>query len=238
MRGRRALTVGWPRVASVTATPPTAPPAPARHTGVFVAFEGGDGAGKSTQVRRLAEALRRAGHEVLETRQPGGTALGAALRELVLHGDHVAPRAEALIYAADKAHHVDTVIGPALKAGQVVLTDRYIDSAIAYQGGGRDLGAAEIADLQLWAVNDLVPDLTVVLDVTPQDGRARRGDVHDRLESESDAFHQAAREQFLTLASACPERYLVVDATLTPEQIHAAIVARLTEAGLAVRAAS
>ena len=222
----------------MTATSPTAPPAPARHTGVFVAFEGGDGAGKSTQVRRLAEALRRAGHEVLETRQPGGTALGAALRELVLHGDHVAPRAEALIYAADKAHHVDTVIQPALAAGQVVLTDRYIDSAIAYQGGGRDLGAAEIADLQLWAVHHLVPDLTVVLDISPQDGRSRRGGVHDRLEAEADDFHQAVREQFLTLATAHPDRYVVVDATLAPERIHAAIVARLTETGLALGARS
>ncbi len=237
MHSRRALTDRWPRVTHVTpATAPSSPPAPARHTGVFVAFEGGDGAGKSTQVRRLAAVLRRAGHEVLETRQPGGTPLGAALRELVLHGDHVAPRAEALIYAADKAHHVDTVIGPALVAGQVVLSDRYIDSAVAYQGGGRDLGAAEIADLQLWAVNHLVPDLTVVLDVTPQDGRSRRGDVHDRLEAEGDDFHQAVREQFLALAAAHPERYLVLDSTLAPEQIHIAVVDRLAATGLAVEA--
>ena len=232
------MTEGWPRVAGVTPpTPPTSlgtAPAPPRHTGVFIAFEGGDGAGKSTQIRRLAEALRRDGQEVLETRQPGGTPLGAALRELVLHGDHVAPRAEALIYAADKAHHVDTVIGPALAAGQVVLTDRYIDSATAYQGGGRDLGATEIADLQLWAVDHLVPDLTVVLDVSPQDGRSRRGDVHDRLEAEADDFHQAVREQFLTLATAHPSRYLVVDATLPPEEIHTAIVHRLAATGLAV----
>ncbi len=212
-------------------TPPPLP-APARHTGVFVAFEGGDGAGKSTQVRRLAEALRGAGHEVLETRQPGGTPLGAALRELVLHGEHVAPRAEALIYAADKAHHVDTVIGPALAAGQVVLTDRYIDSAIAYQGGGRDLGAAEIADLQRWAVDHLVPDLTIVLDVSPQDGRSRRGDVHDRLEAEADDFHQAVREQFLVLAAAEPDRYLVLDAALPPGEILDAVVSRLAARGL------
>ncbi len=224
-----------PTLQTSPGTPPPLP-APARHTGVFVAFEGGDGAGKSTQVRRLAEALRGAGHEVLETRQPGGTPLGAALRELVLHGEHVAPRAEALIYAADKAHHVDTVVGPALAAGQVVLTDRFIDSAIAYQGGGRDLGAAEIADLQLWAVDHLVPDLTVVLDVSPQDGRSRRGAVHDRLEAEADDFHQAVREQFLVLAAAHPHRYLVVDATLPPEQIHTAVLDRLIAAGLAVPA--
>jgi dTMP kinase len=112
-----------------------------RHTGLFVAFEGGDGAGKSTQVRLLADALRGAGLDVLETRQPGGTALGATLRDLVLHGDHVSPRAEALLYAADKAHHVDTVIAPALAQQRVVITDRYVDSAIAYQGAGRDLGS-------------------------------------------------------------------------------------------------
>ncbi|MEO7234514.1 MAG: dTMP kinase [Lapillicoccus sp.] len=202
-----------------------------------MAFEGGDGAGKSTQVRLLAAALRRAGYDVMETRQPGGTDLGTALRDLVLHGDHVSPRAEALIYAADKAHHVDTVIGPALAAGRVVLTDRYIDSAIAYQGGGRDLGTREVADLQLWAVDHLVPDLTIVLDVSPEAGRQRRGDVHDRLEAEGDAFHQAVREQFLALAAADPDRYLVVDASTSPQQIHAQVVARLVAAGLALEPA-
>jgi dTMP kinase len=216
---------------------PTAAWASPRHTGVFVAFEGGDGAGKSTQVRLLAEALRAGGHDVLETRQPGGTDLGNALRDLVLHGGHVSPRAEALIYAADKAHHVDTVIRPALAAGRVVLTDRYVDSATAYQGGGRDLGAQEVARLQRWAVGDLVPDLTIVLDVTPQAGRQRRGDVHDRLEAEGDAFHQAVREHFLTLAAAAPERYLVVDAERPPGQIHAAVVARLAATGLALEPA-
>ncbi len=219
-------------------TPPTPEPAPSRRTGSFVAFEGGDGAGKSTQVRLLAAALRRAGYDVLETRQPGGTALGSALRDLVLHGDHVSPRAEALIYAADKAHHVDTVIGPALAAGRVVLTDRYIDSATAYQGGGRDLGVKEVADLQHWAVDHLVPDLTIVLDVTPAAGRQRRGDVHDRLEAEGDAFHQSVREHFLALAAAAPERYLVVDASGSPEAIHAQVVARLAAAGLALEPAS
>jgi dTMP kinase len=203
-----------------------------RHTGWFVAFEGGDGAGKSTQVRLLAEALRRAGHAVVETRQPGGTPLGSTLRDLVLHGEHVAPRAEALIYAADKAHHVETVVAPALEHGQVVLTDRYIDSAIAYQGSGRDLGAEEIARLQRWAVDDLVPDLTVVLDVSAESGRARRGDVHDRLEAEGDAFHEAVRQAFLALAAADPDRYLVLDAALPRDQIHRAVVARLVTGGL------
>ncbi len=185
--------------------------------GLFVAFEGGDGAGKTTQVRLLADALRRAGLDVLETRQPGGTDLGVQLRNLVLHGDHVSPRAEALLYATDKAHHVDTVIAPALDKGRVVITDRYIDSAIAYQGAGRDLGSQEVADIQLWAVAGLVPHLTVVLDVPAGTGRSRRGDVHDRLEAEGDDFHEAVRAHFRALAEAEPERYLVVDATLPPD---------------------
>ncbi len=209
-----------------------------RHTGLFVAFEGGDGAGKSTQVRLLADALRRAGLDVLETRQPGGTALGAALRDLVLHGDHVSPRAEALLYAADKAHHVDTVIAPALAQQRVVITDRYVDSAIAYQGAGRDLGSDEVATIQGWAVDGLVPDLTVVLDVDAGTGRSRRGDVHDRLEREGDPFHEAARQHFLALAAAHPDRYLVVDATLSPAEIHALVLARLHTDGLAVGEAS
>ena len=204
----------------------------ARHTGLFLAVEGGDGAGKSTQVQLLAAALTAAGRDVLVTRQPGGTDLGVEIRTLVLHGDHISPRAEALLYAADKAHHVDTVVAPALAEGRVVLTDRYVDSAIAYQGAGRDLGADEIARLQSWAVGGLVPDLTIVLDVTPQVGRSRRGAVHDRLEAEGDAFHAAVREGFLVLAAAAPERYLVVDAASAPDETHAAVVERLTADGV------
>jgi dTMP kinase len=193
--------------------------------GLFVCFEGGDGAGKSTQVRLLAEALAARGSDVLVTRQPGGTALGAQIRELVLHGDHVSPRAEALLFAADKAHHVDELIRPALARGRVVLIDRYIDSAIAYQGAGRDLGADEVRDLNLWAVGGLVPDLTVVLDVSSELGRARRGDVHDRLESEGDGFHDAVRQGFLRLAAAEPDRYVVVAADGSAEAIHAEVLA-------------
>lgn len=199
--------------------------------GVFIAFEGGDGAGKSTQVRLLAEVLRARGREVLVTRQPGGTELGAAIRDLVLHGDHVSPRAEALLFAADKAHHVDLVIRPALRAGQVVLTDRYTDSSVAYQGAGRDLGADEVHDLQMWAVDDLVPDLTVVVDVSPEEGRRRRGEVHDRLESEADAFHASIREHFLAMARGNPQRYLVVDGTRPPDEIHAEVLARVGATG-------
>jgi dTMP kinase len=192
-------------------------------SGVFIAFEGGDGAGKSTQVRLLAEAFGAAGRQVLVTRQPGGTPLGTRIRELVLHGDHVSPRAEALLFAADKAHHVEEVIRPALEAGDVVITDRYVDSSVAYQGAGRDLGADEIHQLQMWAVDDLVPDLTVVVDVTAAEGRRRRGATHDRLESEADQYHEAVRAHFLAMARGNPQRYLVVDGTRPAETIHAEV---------------
>ena len=195
--------------------------------GLFIAFEGGDGAGKSTQVRLLAQALRARGRTVLVTRQPGGTELGAAIRDLVLHGDHVSPRAEALLFAADKAHHVDELVRPALERGEVVLTDRYTDSSVAYQGAGRDLGATEVHDLQMWAVNDLVPVLTVIVDITAAEGRRRRGDTHDRLESEADAFHEAIRQHFLTMAAEQPNRYLVLDGTEPPERLHEQVMARL-----------
>ena len=199
--------------------------------GLFIAFEGGDGAGKSTQVALLREALETAGRTVMVTRQPGGTDLGREIRDLVLHGAHVAPRAEALLFAADKAHHVDQLIRPALDRGEVVLTDRYTDSAVAYQGAGRDLGAEEIHDLNMWAVDHLVPDLTVVVDVSAEEGRRRRGDVHDRLEAEADAFHQAIRAHYLAMAQGNPERYLVVDGTLAPDAIHAQVVERLQTMG-------
>ncbi len=213
-------------------TQPAAVPA-ARDTrastapGLFLCFEGGDGAGKSTQVRLLTEALEARGREVVVTRQPGGTALGSQVRDLVLHGEHVAPRAEALLFAADKAHHVEELIAPALASGSVVITDRYTDSSIAYQGAGRDLGADEIRELQHWAVGGLFPDLTVVLDVSPAVGRQRRGDVHDRLESEGDGFHAAVRQGFLDLAAREPDRYVVIDAALPAETIHAEVLARL-----------
>lgn len=200
--------------------------------GLFLAFEGGDGAGKSTQVRLLAAALESNGRTVVVTRQPGGTPLGQQLRDLVLHGDHVSPRAEALIFAADKAHHVDELIHPALDRGEVVITDRYTDSSVAYQGAGRDLGAAEVHDLQMWAVQDLVPDLTVVVDVSAEEGRRRRGEVQDRLESEQDDFHDAVRAHFLAVAQGNPERYLVVDGTQPPDVVHAAIIERLRAMGV------
>lgn len=200
--------------------------------GTFIAFEGGDGAGKSTQVARLAATFEATGREVVVTRQPGGTGLGSALRDLVLHGDDVTPRAEALIFAADKAQHVEEVILPALARGAVVLTDRYTDSSVAYQGAGRALGASEVARLQDWAVAGATPDLTVLIDVDPAEGRRRRGAIHDRLEAEADAFHHAVRGHFLELADTAPSRYLIVDGARGPDEVAAHVRARLGEEGL------
>lgn len=202
--------------------------------GLFITFEGGDGAGKSTQVALLTEYLRGRGLEVLHTREPGGTALGVALREAVLHGkDEIVPRAEALIYAADRANNIATRVRPALERGEIVLQDRYLDSSVAYQGSGRDLGAQEIRDLSLWATGGLLPDLTVLLDIDPVEGRARvtaqRGGL-DRLEAEGREFHERVRAKFLELAEAEPRRFLVVDATLAPEVIAELVRARVADA--------
>ena len=196
-------------------TPPRAASS-VRGRGLFIAFEGGDGAGKSTQLQRLGTWLTSMGYAVTHTREPGGTELGRALRQLVLHGEDgsVSPRAEALIFAADRAHHVATLVAPALDRGEIVLTDRYLDSSVAYQGAARELGHEEIRELSLWAVGGLQPDLTVLLDVSADEGRARRGDVHDRLEREANDFHDRVRQGFLGLAARDPERYLVLDATL------------------------
>lgn len=195
--------------------------------GVFIAFEGGDGAGKSTQAQLLSAWLEELGHTVVVTREPGGTPFGRTVRELVLHGDHVAPRAEALLFAADRAHHVETLILPALARGEVVITDRYVDSSIAYQGAGRDLGVDEVRELNAWATGGLVPTLTVLIDLPADVGRARRGGIHDRLESESADFHGAVRDLFLALADADPDRYLVVDGELPPEQVRERVRVRV-----------
>jgi dTMP kinase len=197
--------------------------------GLFIALEGGDGAGKSTQGRLLRAWLEGLGHTVVVTREPGGTDFGRTVRALVLHGEHVAPRAEALLFAADRAHHVETLIRPALGRGEVVITDRYMDSSIAYQGAGRDLGVDEVRELSLWATGGLLPALTVLIDLPAAVGRARRGGVHDRLEAEADDFHGAVRKHFLALADANPGRYLVVDGELPPEQIHQLVRARVAK---------
>lgn len=217
---------------------PLALPATARR-GAFIALEGCEGAGKSTQTDLLAGALKREGYDVVVTREPGATELGRRIRSMLLDrqdesgtvGIELTPRAEALLYAADRAHHVASVVRPALARGAVVITDRYIDSSLAYQGAGRRLPVREISWLSAWATGGLLPDLVVLLDIDPIQGLERvhgRGSV-DRLESESSEFHERVRYAFLDLAAADPRRYLVLDATLPVEQIAAAILERVRE---------
>ncbi|MCW6006620.1 dTMP kinase [Micromonospora sp. CPCC 205371] len=197
--------------------------------GVFVVFEGGEGAGKSTQVTALADALRRDGRDVVVTREPGATEVGQRIRSLVLgrhSGAGLAPRAEALLYAADRADHVATVVRPALARGAVVISDRYVDSSLAYQGAGRTLPVEEVSWLSSWATGGLKPDLVVLLDIDPRAGLERvaaRGAGADRLESESVSFHDRVRYAFLDLADADPKRYLVVDATQPAGEIAALV---------------
>jgi len=200
-------------------------------TGLFVTVEGGDGAGKSTQARLLEEWLTAHGRTVVRTREPGGTDVGVLVRDIVLHhrGD-VAPRAEALLYAADRAHHVATVVRPALARGDVVIQDRYLDSSVAYQGAGRILDAGEIRDLSLWATGGLLPDVTVLLDLDPAVARARLDaddKPFDRLESEKADFHGRVRTAFLDLAAAEPARLLVLDASRPADELAADIRARI-----------
>lgn len=202
--------------------------------GLFIAFEGGDGAGKSTQAALLAESLRGLGHSVLRTREPGGTPVGEQLRSLVLeHGNgEIDPRCEALIFAASRAAHATQVIRPALARGELVLTDRYIDSSVAYQGAGRELGAERIRSLNEWATSGLGPDLTVLLDLDPADGRDRRTSgegAEDRLESEPDDFHSRIRQAFLDLAAAEPEQYLVLNARSPVDVLAGAILDRVKQ---------
>lgn len=207
-------------------------PLPHGLPGLFIALEGGDGAGKSTQATLLCRALEDSGCTVVRTREPGGTPIGEKLRSLVLehgHGD-IDARTEALMFAASRAAHVQQVIVPALERGDVVVCDRYIDSSVAYQGAGRDLGAQAVLDVNLWATDGLRPDLTVLLDVDPAEGRSRRtagAGAEDRLESEPDGFHASIRAAFLGLAQAEPGRYLVLSASGTPEEIHRAILGAL-----------
>lgn len=201
-------------------------------TGLFVSFEGGDGAGKTTQLRLLGAWLRDAlEREVVLTREPGGTELGQVLRSAVLHGAHLDPRTEALLYAADRAHHVHAVVRPALARGAVVLTDRYLDSSVAYQGSGRDLGEDEVERLSLWAAGGLLPDLTVLLDLDPAAGLARLSGAPDRLERAGDEFHRRTRETFLRRAARDRSgRWLVVDAARPVADVQRDVRARVAAA--------
>jgi len=198
-------------------------------TGYFLAFEGGDGAGKSTQVRRLADWLTERGHEVVVTREPGATAIGRRLRQMLLevHDLGLSARSEALMYAADRAQHVEEVIRPALERGAVVITDRYIDSSIAYQAAGRELSPSDVDRLSRFATRGLLPALTIVIDVPPEVAAERRLLPPDRMESESLEFHHRVRQGFLDRAARRPRRYFVVDGTKTPTEITSEVITRV-----------
>ncbi len=199
--------------------------------GLFITLEGGDGSGKSTQAEYLGTWLRERGRTVVRTREPGGTEVGVEIREIVLHhrGD-IAPRAEALLYAADRAHHIATFVRPALERGDVVIQDRYLDSSVAYQGAGRVLDATEIRDLSLWAAEGLLPDLTILLDLDETVARRRLDSArtrYDRLEAEKAEFHARVRAAYLKLAADEPQRFLVLDASRPIDDISAAIRERV-----------
>ena len=202
-------------------------------TGLFITFEGGDGSGKTTQINLLASWLESEGHTVVITREPGGTDLGSGLRNIILHREgFIAPRAEALLYAADRSHHIHTLVRPALKRGEIVVQDRYLDSSVAYQGAGRVLNPTEVRDISLWATENLMPDLTVVLDVPASVAKKRQAAgerQYDRLEAEAEDFHTRVRESYLALAAEEPERFLVIDGESSIEEIHEAIVAKVSD---------
>jgi len=200
-------------------------------SGLFISFEGIDGVGKSTQADLLETWLSEQGKTVVRTLEPGGTDVGVEIRKILLHhkGD-LAPRAEAALFAADRAHHVASKIRPALERGEIVITDRYFDSSVAYQGAGRDLSRTEVRDLSLWAVGGLLPQLTVLLDLPAEEARSRRntsGTEPDRLEREKTEFFETVRSAYLDLAEAEPERFLVVDASVSVEEMQSQIRARV-----------
>ena len=203
-----------------------------RDRGLFITLEGGDGVGKTTQAALLEEWLIGRGRTVVRTREPGGTEVGVLIRDIVLHHrGEVAPRAEALLYAADRAHHVETVVRPALARGEIVIQDRYLDSSVAYQGAGRVLGRDEVRELSLWATGGLLPDVTVLLDLDPSAARDRLDaddKPFDRLEAEHHDFHRRVRTEFLELAAAEPGRFVVVDASLPAAEIAAVIRERVS----------
>lgn len=201
-------------------------------SGLFISFEGIDGVGKSTQADLLEKFLVGQGKTVVRTLEPGGTDVGVEIRKILLHHrGELAPRAEAALFAADRAHHVASKIRPALERGEIVITDRYFDSSVAYQGAGRELSMEEVRNLSLWAVGGLLPDLTVLLDLPADIARSRRnktGTEPDRLESEKIEFFERARQAYLGLAENEPDRFLVVDAAADVEKMQEIIRARVS----------
>jgi dTMP kinase len=206
---------------SITGAPPK---------GVFIVFEGGEGIGKTTQARLLKAWLEQEGETVVLSREPGGSDLGIEIRKILLSHStgEISPRAEALLYAADRAHHVHSVIRPALAQGEVVISDRYFDSSIAYQGAGRVLQPGEVARISRWATESLFPTLTIIIDLPPQVGLARLRSK-DRLESQPMDFHERVRQEFLQLATLDPERYVIIDGNQSIEETHTAIISRVSE---------
>ena len=198
--------------------------------GIFIAFEGGEGIGKSTQSQLLKQWLEQEGESVVLSREPGGTDLGIEIRRILLSHStgEISPRAEALLYAADRAHHVFSVIRPALANGQVVISDRYFDSSIAYQGAGRVLEPGEVARISRWATESLFPTLTIIIDLPAEIGLGRLKSK-DRLESQPIAFHERVRQEFLQLAAVDPERYFIVDGNQSIDDIHTAIISRVSQ---------
>lgn len=192
--------------------------------GIFIAFEGGEGSGKSTQSHLLKSWFEEKGRSVTLTREPGGTELGQQLRHFLLDNSakEISLKAEALLFAADRAEHMSRVIEPALAIGEVVITDRYVDSFIAYENGGRQLQSDEVLRIARWATDGLIPDLTVLMDIAPKMGLSRRKDL-DRMESQPLEFHVRVRSTFLELAESEPDRYLVVDAEQSRDEISAII---------------
>ncbi|WP_040312987.1 dTMP kinase [Gleimia coleocanis] len=192
--------------------------------GLYITFEGGEACGKTTQIELTQNWLRDLGYQLTVSREPGGTELGQQLRNLILHGPKdIDPRCEVLLYLADRAYHVATKIRPALEAGQVVVQDRYFDSAVAYQGAARKLGVSEVRDLNLWAVEGLIPEITFLLDIDPRVSMQRRAGATDRIEEEPSAFHIKVREQYLALAAAEPQRFHVLNASDSIEELQAQI---------------
>lgn len=205
------------------------------YPGFFISFEGGDYTGKSTQVKLLMQALTTRGAAAIATFEPGGTGLGQRLRQEVMHGEDLDPYTEALLYAADRAWHAQTVIKPHLQAGEVVVSDRYLDSSLAYQGIGRGLGLEKIEEISLWATGNLLPDLTILLDGDPEVLVARRTERPDRMEAAGAEFHQAVRQAFLQIAERDRQRIKVIDATAGVQEIHQQVLS-LVSAAFAAKA--
>jgi dTMP kinase len=209
----------------------SAVPTPGKHAALFIAFEGGEGVGKSTQMAALVKWLEARGEDVVTTREPGGTAIGSRVRELLLDpmSSEMDPRTEALLYAADRAQHAAEVIRPALAQGKIVVSDRFIDSSLAYQGLARGLGLQQIYDISAWATNGLMPDLVFYLDLEAAAGLARVGEERDRLEREDEDFHARVGTAYLELAQRFPERFVVLDARRGQAEIHAEVVEEFEE---------